>query len=166
MKGDRLSLYPMKGKAKSTNRSQDGQGNLRMSHATAESHEAESRSPERPSAWEERAANRLFLAFLPRLKRVDRQEPPASLAPFDRLAIPRSDASGELAATWYPATGTARGAVLLVHPWVPWGQSYFHRRGRIAALRDAGYHVLTFDLGGVGESGPLSSRFFDSDILR
>lgn len=56
-----------------------------------------------------------------------------------------------------------RGAVLLLPPWVQWGRSYFHRRGRIPALRRAGYHVLTLDFPGFGDSGPRAG-FYDRDV--
>jgi len=120
--------------------------------------------PRRPPLWEERAANHLFMALSPRLQRGKPQEPPAQLEPFTRFEIERSRARGRLAATWYPAAGEARGAVLLVPPWVPQGQAYFHRRGRIEALRAAGYHSLSFDLGGMGSSGPRPPGFYDADL--
>src|SRR5262245_31643579 len=107
--------------------------------------------PPRPSAWEERAATFMLRRFGPRLPHLAPVPPPRLLAPFESFAIPRQERGGHLAATWYPAGGPARGAVLLIHPWIEWGQSYFHRRGRIAALRRAGYHALTFDLSGFGD---------------
>jgi pimeloyl-ACP methyl ester carboxylesterase len=108
-------------------------------------------------------AMRLFLALSPRLERGPRQpEPPEDLLPFEDVAVPR-ETGRALAATWYPAVREARGAVLLVHPWLPWGRTYFHRRGRIEALRAAGYHALTVDLGGFGES-PRAPGFFDRDV--
>jgi pimeloyl-ACP methyl ester carboxylesterase len=120
--------------------------------------------PPRPPAGEERRADFLFRVLSPRLKKVEPSDPPPELAPFVRFEIGRSRAPGRLAATWYPAPGEARGAALLVHPWVPWGQDYFHRRGRLPALRAAGYHALTFDLGGVGRSGPPAGDFYASDL--
>lgn len=120
--------------------------------------------PPRPPAAEERRAGFLFRALSPRLGKVESSDPPPELSPFVRFEIERTRASGRLAATWYPATGAARGAALLVHPWVRWGQDYFHRRGRLPALRAAGYHALTFDLGGVGRSGPPSGDFYASDL--
>jgi pimeloyl-ACP methyl ester carboxylesterase len=53
--------------------------------------------------------------------------------------------------------------VLLLHPWVVWGKAYFHRWGRIEALRAAGYHVLTPDLPGFGGSGKRTG-FPDRDV--
>ncbi len=120
-------------------------------------------APPRPSAWQEGLASRLFLALSPRL-RGRRQGSPSRLAAFEHFEIERSRGTGTLAATWYAATGTARGAVLLAHPWVHWGEGYFHRRGRIEALQAAGYHALTFDLGGVGASGPAADAFYDRDL--
>ncbi|MES1211510.1 MAG: alpha/beta hydrolase, partial [Acidobacteriota bacterium] len=51
----------------------------------------------------------------------------------------------------------------LMHPWVEWGKSYFHRRGRVQALREAGYHVLAVDLGGFGDSRRIPG-FLDRDV--
>lgn len=120
-------------------------------------------TPPRPSGWEEKLSSSLFLALAPRLPRAALPTPPDELRPFESVAVPRGERPGSLAATWYPVEGPARGAVLLLHPWVAWGQTYFHRRGRIEALRAAGYHALTIDLGGFGGSGPRSG-LFDRDV--
>ena len=119
--------------------------------------------PRRPPAWEERCANRLFLFLSPHLPRTAPADPPPRLAPWQNLVAPRLAADGALAATWFPAPAPARGAVLLLHPWVKWGKTYFHRLGRIEALRAAGYHALTLDLGGFGGSSPPAG-FFDRDV--
>jgi pimeloyl-ACP methyl ester carboxylesterase len=124
--------------------------------------------PERPSATEERLSSRLFLALSPHLPRAGQPAPLPVLAPFEELAVPRSRGRGILTATWYPATGpatgpTARAAVLLLHPWVAWGRAYFHHRGRIQALRAAGYHTLALDLPGFGGSG-APAGFYDRDV--
>lgn len=120
-------------------------------------------APPRPLGWEEKLSLRLFLALAPRLPRTVAPDPPEELRPFECVAVPRGERGGPLAATWYPVEGPARGAVLLLHPWLAWGQSYFHRRGRLEALRAAGYHALTLDLGGFGRSGPRSG-LFDQDV--
>lgn len=91
---------------------------------------------------------------------------PKTLEPAEPFAIARGD-GGALAATWFEAavaSPEARGAVLLVHPWHARGQAYFHRHRRIPALRRAGYHVLTFDVSGVGDSSPALRRFADRDV--
>ncbi|HEV7669327.1 MAG TPA: alpha/beta fold hydrolase [Thermoanaerobaculia bacterium] len=119
--------------------------------------------PSRPGRLEERLGRFLFYSFGPRLLRGAQIAPPDELAPFERFAIPRSGGRGELAAIWYPSPGEARGAVLLAHPWLEWGQAYFYRRGRIEALRAAGFHVLTFDLSGFGGSAPPDA-FWDRDL--
>lgn len=120
--------------------------------------------PPRPSPRQERAALFLLRALAPRVPRVAPLDPPAALAPYEPGTIPRRGRPGSLAATWYPAASAApRGAVLLVHPWMEWGQAYFHRRGRIEALRAAGYAVLTFDLGGFGGSAPPAG-LWDRDV--
>ncbi len=120
--------------------------------------------PSRPAARQEMLANRLFLALSPRFKATRQGMPSRTLEPYERFDIERSQGRGKLSATWYPAIGTARGAVLLVHPWIQWGQGYFERRGRLGALRAAGYHALTFDMGGFGGSSPVASAFYDRDI--
>ena len=124
---------------------------------------AVSAPPARPSRRQERFANRLFLALSPRL-RHRRQASPSRLRAFEHLQIERSRDHGKLSATWYQASGAPIGAVLLTHPWVQWGEGYFHRRGRLEALQAAGYHALTFDLGGVGASGPAPDGFYDRDL--
>jgi pimeloyl-ACP methyl ester carboxylesterase len=126
----------------------------------------ESAAPLRPPAWEERWASRLFRGLSPRLPRPPQLDPPPGLAPWQSLRLPRLadlPGGGDLSATWFEAPAPARGAVLLVHPWVKWGKAYFQRGGRIEALRAAGYHAMTFDLGGFGGSSP-SGGFFDADV--
>jgi pimeloyl-ACP methyl ester carboxylesterase len=122
--------------------------------------------PPRPPAWEERWAGRLFRLLSPRLPRQPQPDPPPGLAPWQSLRVPRlaHPAGGStLSATWYEAPAPARGAVLLLHPWVKWGKAYFQRGGRIEALRAAGYHAMTLDLGGFGGSAP-SAGFYDRDV--
>jgi hypothetical protein len=121
------------------------------------------RLPKRPPAWEERLASRIFRALSPRLPRVLQPDPPAGLAPWKAVSVPRPEGNGALTATWFEAPAPARGAVLLLHPWVKWGKAFFLRRGRIEALRAAGYHALTLDLGGFGGSSPAAG-FYDRDV--
>jgi len=123
----------------------------------------ESPAPQRPSPGEERLAIRLFLALSPRLARAAQPSAPSELQPCEDVGVPRTRGAGVLTATWYPAEREARGAVLLLHPWAPWGRAYFHRRGRLQALRAAGYHALALDLPGFGGSGPPAG-FFDRDV--
>ena len=125
---------------------------------------AQRSTPPRPPAWHERVAMKAFLALSPRLGRMPPPEPPPErLAPFESVCVPRRNGRGTLSATWYPAACRPRGGVLLVHPWMVWGKSYFHVRGRIEALRKAGYHVLAIDLSGFGASAPPDG-FFDRDV--
>jgi pimeloyl-ACP methyl ester carboxylesterase len=110
--------------------------------------------PPRPGIWAERAAAGLFFAAAPRLQHRPQPEPPEGLRPWEQLTVERGGGLDPVAATWYPAmaapSATVRGAVLLLHPWVDGGRTYFHRRGRIEALREAGYHALAVDFGGFG----------------
>ncbi|MEM1181217.1 MAG: alpha/beta fold hydrolase [Acidobacteriota bacterium] len=120
----------------------------------------------RPSTWVELAGQGLLKALSPKLPTVPTAPPPAALEPATDFEIDRTEAPGRLAATWFPADGeTARGVVLLLHPWHGRGQAYFHRHRRIPVLRDAGYHVMSFDFGGIGASGPTRRHFADRDVL-
>lgn len=119
--------------------------------------------PLRPGPAEERRSEWLFRVLSPRLPRIEQPEPPAALRPFEMETVQRRD--GEvLSATFYPVAGRSispRGAVLLLHPWIKWGRAYFHRYGRIEALREAGYQSLTVDLPGFGDSGPTHGTYID-----
>lgn len=120
-------------------------------------------SPRRPPRWEERLGLFLFQAFAPKGGAPAETGTPEQLAPFEELEVPL-ERGGSLSATFYPALkAEARGAVLLLHPWLPYGKAYFHRRGRLGALRQAGYHVLTPDLPGFGQS-TRPDCFFDVAI--
>lgn len=119
--------------------------------------------PPRPPLWQERLGTWLLFALSPRLGRTAVSSPPAALEPHLDVRIRRPSTGGSLEATWYPASGAARGAVLLLHPWVVWGKAYFHRGGRIEALRAAGYHVLAPDLPGFGGSCRRWA-FLDRDV--
>ena len=119
--------------------------------------------PPRPGGLGGRLAYFFLHAFAPRVPRVSPVDPPPQLAPFERFDVPLTAGGDLLHATWYPSIAPARGAVLLAHPWLRHGQAYFHRYGRIPALRAAGYHALTFDLPGFGGSG-RARGFWDRDI--
>lgn len=119
--------------------------------------------PPRPPAWLQPITVGLFFIMGPRLPRVIQPDPPPELRPWEQVSVDR-DGAGPLTGTWYPAPAGSppRGAVLLLHPWVEWGKSYFHRRGRIEALRAAGYHALAVDLGGFG--GARRVGYLDADV--
>lgn len=124
-------------------------------------------APKRPPRWQERAGLALFRALAPRLPEKKLPAAPAALAPFEELLVSSDRGAGSLSATWFPANRTARGAVLLLHPWLVWGRSYFHRRGRIQALREAGYHTLMIDFPGFGDSTAptgLYDRYVESAL--
>lgn len=121
--------------------------------------------PDRPGPSTERFAKWLLTLLAPPLPDLVAATPPTRLRPYEGVLIERSQpSSGFLSGFWFPASETPRGAVLMVHPWLHWGQGFLHRRGRIEALRQAGYHVLTFDLGGFGHSAPTGPGFYDRDI--
>ncbi|HEX2164130.1 MAG TPA: hypothetical protein VHM02_09295 [Thermoanaerobaculia bacterium] len=117
----------------------------------------------RPPLPRERAALRLFRALSPRLPCFELPTPPPRLEPWEEVEVPRPGRTGTLRATWFPAEGGAGGAVLMLPPWTAWGSSYFHRRGRLEALRRAGWSALTLDFPGFGDSGPAEG-LFDRDV--
>lgn len=122
--------------------------------------------PPRPWFWRERLASRIFFLFSPPMEGDMRVQPevPDGLLPYEEVTVERLRGPGVLTGTWYPAAPEeVRGAVLLLHPWLPWGKAYFHRRGRLQALRAAGYHALALDLPGFGGSGPPRG-FLDWDV--
>lgn len=120
--------------------------------------------PKRLREWEERLTSGLFTALTPALAAAQQPAPFPGLAPFEALDVERPH-GGPLSAVWFPAgPEPARGAVLLLHPWQPGGKSYFYRRGRIPALRAAGYHALALDFSGFGGSGPRYG-FLHRDVL-
>lgn len=123
----------------------------------------QSRDGSRPPRWEEALASRLFRLLAPRLGRPADPTPPSSLQPWQSVDIPRPTPAGPLSGTWFPAAGAARGAVLLVPPWQRRGRAYFHRRGRLQALRAAGYHSLTVDLSNIG-ARTAPTGFYDRDV--
>ena len=120
--------------------------------------------PQRPAQSLEKLAIRLFLTLSPRFPHAAQPAPPDDLRPWESVDVARAEGEGPgtIPGTWYPADGRPRGAVLLLPPWSSWGKAYFHRRGRIEALRAAGYHALTLDL--PGTPGLPAQGFFDRDI--
>lgn len=126
-------------------------------------------TPPRPAYWQEWLANRLFFLMSPPLTWSPQPEPPDGVAPWEPVTIERRRGRGTLSGHWFPAgpgadgADGARGAVLLLHPWLPWGSSYFFRRGRLQALRAAGYDAMTVDFPGFGGSGPPAG-FLDRDV--
>ena len=136
--------------------------NLASLRSTDALQEIDPAPPPRPSFGEERLSNSLFLALSPRVQRLRSAPISSHLEPYETLEI--ASAGGNLAGVWFPTTEEPRGVVLMIHPWMRWGQRYFHRRGRLGALRAAGYHVLTFDLSGFGTSSARRRGFFDRDV--
>ncbi|MEZ5333310.1 MAG: alpha/beta fold hydrolase [Thermoanaerobaculia bacterium] len=120
--------------------------------------------PPPPPAWQEAVGRRLFHGLAPRLGERPRSAPPSTLSPFEEITFNRPRGGGILTATRFPAGGPrARGTVVLLHPWTAWGRAYFHRHGRIEALRAAGFEAITVDMPGFGGAGPVAG-FLDRDV--
>lgn len=121
-------------------------------------------APTQPPRWQEAVGRRLFHGLAPRLGERPRTAPPSTLSPFEEITFHRPRGAGILTATRFPAAGSrVRGTVLLLHPWTAWGRAYFHRHGRIEALRAAGFEAISVDLPGFGGSGPVVG-FLDRDV--
>ncbi len=60
--------------------------------------------------------------------------------------------------------GEAKGAVLMAHPMGAAAKGFWVRNGHAQLLRDAGYHVLAFDLNGFGES-TCTNMDYPLDVL-
>lgn len=115
--------------------------------------------PGRPRRFEEALSSRLFRFIAPRMAAIQQPRTPRHLQPVETVEVPRRRGHGHLHGIWLPATGEPRGVVLLLHPWMEWGKAYFHRRGRLEALREAGYAALLVDLPGFGASGPPAGLY-------
>lgn len=64
-----------------------------------------------------------------------------------------SESGATLSTLMAPAhTSTAKGAVLMVHPMGTIAKGFWLKHGHAELLRQAGYHVMVFDLNGFGES--------------
>lgn len=105
--------------------------------------------PARPGRWESRLSWWVFRSLAPPLARPRTPAAPERLGPSEVVDIPRADGSGRLAATLFPVA-EPRGVVLLFPPWLKWGRTYFHRHGRLEALREAGYTAVIVDFPGFG----------------
>lgn len=71
---------------------------------------------------------------------------------WTRLEI-RSESEANLSALIAEAsTPTAKGALVLVHPMGTIAKGFWMKYGHASLLREAGYHVMVFDLNGFGES--------------
>jgi pimeloyl-ACP methyl ester carboxylesterase len=109
--------------------------------------------PAPPSSFETWVSWRLFRALAPPLARQRTPRTPKKLGPSERVDVPRADGTGRLTATLFPVEDP-RGVVLLLPPWMKWGRTYFHRHGRLEALRAAGYTAVIADFPGFGGSDP------------
>lgn len=111
------------------------------------------------------AAYRLFKKpFFGRFVRPWRWPEEARQSDWRRLQL-RSQSGAHLAALLAPAHGNqAKGAVLLCHPMGVVAKGFWIKYGHAELLRQAGYHVMLFDLNGFGESSS-STMDFHLDVL-
>lgn len=111
------------------------------------------------------AAYRLFKKpFFGRFVRPWRWPAEAEPSQWRTLRI-RSESGASLAALLAPAHGgQAKGAVLMCHPMGVVAKGFWIKYGHAELLRQAGYHVMLFDLNGFGESSS-STMDFHLDVL-
>lgn len=111
------------------------------------------------------AAYRLFKKpFFGRFMRPWRWPEQAEQSQWQRLSID-SGSGARIAALLATAhTAEARGAVLLAHPMGVAAKGFWMKHGHAELLRQAGYHVMLFDLNGFGES-TSSSMDYPLDVL-
>lgn len=84
----------------------------------------------------------------------------ADLLPFEVRGLDGS----RLSAAWRETDPlSARGVVLLCHPFIKYGMRYFFRNGYPEWLGAAGYHVVAFDFKGFGAS-TLGGVSFADDV--
>lgn len=78
---------------------------------------------------------------------------------WQRLSI-ASDSGAQLAALLAEShVPAARGAVLLAHPMGTAAKGFWLKHGHAELLRQAGYHVMLFDLNGFGESSSTTMDY-------
>ncbi|NQD94562.1 alpha/beta fold hydrolase [Pseudomonas sp. CrR25] len=99
------------------------------------------------------AAYRLFKKpFFGRFAKPWRWPDSADQSQWQRLRID-SQSGASIAALLGPAhTAQAKGAVLMSHPMGVVAKGFWMKYGHAKLLRQAGYHVMVFDLNGFGES--------------
>ena len=70
-----------------------------------------------------------------------------------------SQSGANISALLSRCEGKAKGAVLLAHPMGASAKGFWIRYGHAQLLRDAGYHVMVFDLNGFGESSSTNMDY-------
>lgn len=105
-------------------------------------------------------AYRLFKKpFFGRFMRPWRWPADVDRGQWQRLAID-SGSGARLAALLAEAhTPAAKGAVLLAHPMGVAAKGFWLKQGHAELLRQAGYHVMLFDLNGFGESSSTTMDY-------
>lgn len=102
--------------------------------------------------------------FFGRFSKPWRWPESADQAQWTRLNI-RSQSGANLSALSALAhTPNAKGAVLMVHPMGVIAKGFWMKHGHAEVLREAGYHVMVFDLNGFGES-TSTTMDFPLDVL-
>lgn len=111
------------------------------------------------------AAYRLFKKpFFGRFMRPWRWPEQVEQSQWQRLSIDSGSGASIAALLATAHTAEARGAVLLAHPMGVAAKGFWMKHGHAELLRQAGYHVMLFDLNGFGES-TSSSMDYPLDVL-
>jgi alpha-beta hydrolase superfamily lysophospholipase len=110
-------------------------------------------------------AYRLFKKpFFGRFARAWRWPENVDQSQWQRLSI-ASKSGATISALMAPAhTAQAKGAILMSHPMGVVAKGFWMKYGHAEMLRQAGYHVMVFDLNGFGES-TSTTMDFPLDVL-
>lgn len=85
-------------------------------------------------------------------------------SPWHAQSIPSQSGSDLSAFVAVSCAPDIKGAVLLAHPMGAIAKGFWLKHGHAELLRNAGYHVLVFDLNGFGES-PSTNMEYPLDVL-
>lgn len=110
-------------------------------------------------------AYRLFKKpFFGRFVRPWRWPEDVDQSQWRRLSLASASGATLLALLASAHTAEAKGAVLMAHPMGVAAKGFWMKYGHAELLRQAGYHVMLFDLNGFGESSS-STMDFPLDVL-
>lgn len=109
-------------------------------------------------AWQRRAFDLLKKPFFGRFQRPWRFPDGHRPEDYERFET-RNPHGGRLQGLLRLAEGPARGVLLLAHPMGFAAKGFFVKYGHVELFRGAGYHCVSFDFNGFGESESTSFEY-------